>query len=574
MWRGIKKITSSNNSNHMFPTAITVNNKTISNPSEIANAFSNCFAKVAIDIQSSIRFSKKIYYDYLPPLNIKSFFLTPTDSTEVCNIIFSFKQNKSDGPNSIPIKILKLLNKDISDQLAILFDQSFSSGIFPSILKTSKIIPIYKKGSKLEFSNYRPISLLSNIDKILERLMYNRLYNFLEKKEIIFSLQFGFRQKYSTTHSLIHLTDKIRHEIDKATYACGIFVDFQQAFDTVDHDILLKKLEYYGVRGISNKWFASYLSNRKQFVSINGYKSNLVDFKCGVLQGSILGPLLFLIYINDLHAAIKYSEVHHFSDDINLLNFSSCIKSINEQVNYDLKNLSNWLKANKVLLNVGKTELVLLLFTFKKQLDCDLKIKLNRKRLYEADSVKYLGIQIDKRLTWKQQINHVAVKLNKSNAMLSKLRHVLDIKTPRSVYYAIFESHLCHASLVWAQNTNPVKRLHLLQKKSLRIMFFQSRNSHTGPLFEVSKILNSFDKTALENCIFISKSLKGLLPFIFNNWFKLSFESHSHDNRRSNLGYLKIPFYHTKTYGRYSMFVNSRHVWNHKVAIKMLYFTS
>ena len=209
MWRGIKKIISSHNSSHTFPTAITVNNETITKPSDMANAFNNYFAKVAIDIQSSIRFSKK-KYDYLPPPNIESFFLNPTDSTEVSNIIFSLNQNKSDRPSSIPIKILMLLNKDISDQLAILFSQSFSSGIFPSILKTSKIIPIYKKGSKLECSNYRPISLLSSIDKILERLMYNRLYNFLEKKEIIFSLQFGFRQKYSTTQALIHLTDKIR----------------------------------------------------------------------------------------------------------------------------------------------------------------------------------------------------------------------------------------------------------------------------------------------------------------------------------------------------------------------------
>ena len=241
-------------------------------------------------------------------------------------------------------------------------------------MKTSKIIPIYKK---LECSDFRPISLLSNIDKILERLMYNRLYNFLEKKEIIFSLQFGFRQKYSTTHALIHLTDKIRHEIDKGNYACGIFVDFQKAFDTVDHHILLKKLEYYCVRGIPNKWVASYLSNRKQFVLINGYKSNLANVKCGLPLGSILGPLLFLIYIN----------------------FNSCVKSINKQVNYDLKNLSNWLKANKISLSVGKTEVVL--FSSKKQLDCDLEIKLNGKRLYETDSVRCLGILIDKRLTWK-----------------------------------------------------------------------------------------------------------------------------------------------------------------------------
>ena len=139
----------------------------------------------------------------------------------------------------------------------------------------------------------------------------------------------------------------------------------------------------------------------------------------------------------------------------------------------------------------------------------------------------------------------------------------MNIKTLRSVYYAIFESHLCYASLVWAQNTNSVKKLYLLQKKSLRIMFFENRNSHTGPLLEVSKILKSFDKTALENCIFISKSFKRLLPSIFNNWFKFSFQSLSHNARWSNHGYLKIPSYCTKTYGRYSMYVNSIYVWNH-----------
>ena len=167
-------------------------------------------------------------------------------------------------------------------------------------------------------------------------------------------------------------------------YACGIFVDFQKTLDTLDYNILLKKLECYGVSGISNKLFASYLSNKKQFISINGYKSNLADVKCGVPQGSMLGPLLFLIYINDLHLAIKYSEGHHFADDTNLLNFNSSVKSINKQVNYDLKNLSNWLKANKFLLNVGKTELVLFTSS-KKQLDCDLKIELDGKRIYETD---------------------------------------------------------------------------------------------------------------------------------------------------------------------------------------------
>ena len=157
----------------------------------------------------------------------------------------------------------------------------------------------------------------------------------------------------------------------------------------------------------------------------------------------------------------------------------------------------------------------------------------------------------------------MAHKLDKVNAMLPKLRQVLDIKNMRSICYAIFEFHLCYASLVWAQNTNSVRRLHLLQKKSLRIMFFRSKNFHIGPLFKMSKILKPFDKPALENCIFISKSLKGLLPSIFNNYFKFSFESHSYDTRWSNLGYLKIPSYGTKTYGKYSVFVISVYVWNH-----------
>ena len=147
--------------------------------------------------------------------------------------------------------------------------------------------------------------------------------------------------------------------------------------------------------------------------------------------------------------------------------------------------------------------------------------------------------------------------------LIVKIKTCIEYKNSEVAYYAIFESHLCYALLVWAQNTNSVKRLHLLQKKSLRIMFFQSRNSHTGPLFKVSKILKSFYKKALENCIFISKSLQGLSPSVFNNWFKFSFESHSHDTRWSNLGYLKISFYRTKTYDRYSMFVNSIYVWNH-----------
>ena len=167
-------------------------------------------------------------------------------------------------------------------------------------------------------------------------------------------MQFGFRQKFLTSHVLINLTENIRQALDEGYIGCGIFVDLQKAFDTVDHEILLSKLDYYGIRGISNNWFKSYLSNRKQFVSINGYDSGLAEIKYGVPQGSVLGPLLFLLYINDVNQAITFCQLHHFADDTNLLYLGKLIKKLNMLVNYDLKNVLYWLNANKISLNVKK----------------------------------------------------------------------------------------------------------------------------------------------------------------------------------------------------------------------------
>ena len=181
--------------------------------------------------------------------------ITPADSEEVISIISSVSNNKSSGPNSIPTRILNLLKKDISTHIVDIFNLSFSSGIYPTPLKTAKVIPIHKKDSKLECSNYRPNALLSNIDKILEKLMHKRLSNFLEKNKLIYSLQFGFKQNYSTSYALIHHIKTIKQSIDQGLFSCGIFFDLQKAFDTVDHGILPGKLDHYGIRGITNKWF-------------------------------------------------------------------------------------------------------------------------------------------------------------------------------------------------------------------------------------------------------------------------------------------------------------------------------
>ena len=237
----------------------------------------------------------------------------------------------------------------------------------------------YKKDSKLIVANYRPISLLSNINKILEKVMFERLYSFLESKKCIYDLQFGFRKKHSTNHALLSMTQEIQETIDKGNVAIGVFVDFQKAFDTVNHKILLRKLEHYGIRGIANDWFSSYLTNRQQYVTIEGIKSDTKPIVHGVPQGSVLGPLLFLVYINDLNKCIRFSITRHFADDTNLLYIVDYSKLRNRnptrKLNIDLKSLNQWLLANKISLNAAKTELIY--FRDKKTDIPKSKIKLN-----------------------------------------------------------------------------------------------------------------------------------------------------------------------------------------------------
>ena len=310
------------------------------------------------------------------------------------NNINDLSSNKALGPNSIPTNIFHLIKLSVAQPLVNIINLSFEKGIYIDDLKISKVIPIFKdKGSDLEYTNYRPISLLSNINKIIEKLMHERLYSFLEKYKCIYDLQFGFRSGHSTTHALLDLTEDIRKAIDDNKYAVGVFIDLQKAFDTVDHDILLKKLYHYGIRGTANAWFKSYLSNRKQFVSIKGIDSNLKAMNFGVPQGSVLGPLLFLIYINDLHCAIKHSVIRHFADDTNLLINNTSLKQLKKHLNFDLCNLTAWLKANKISLNASKTEILLFRHP-NKPVNYELKIKLDGKRIYPSKFVKNHGILI------------------------------------------------------------------------------------------------------------------------------------------------------------------------------------
>ena len=194
------------------------------------------------------------------------------------------------------------------------------------------------------------------------------------------------------------IVESIQKQLDAGNYTAGVFVDLKKAFDTVDHNILLEKLDYYGVRGVAKNWFESYLNNRKQFVTLDESDSSFKPVSTGgVPQGSVLGPLLFLVYINNLHKCVKYSKVHHFADDTNMVQSDNSLKNVDEQMNFDLKNLAQWLKANKLSLNFTKTELIIF-HSSSKKIDHNLKFKLDGKRLTPTSTVKYLGVLLDNHL--------------------------------------------------------------------------------------------------------------------------------------------------------------------------------
>ena len=325
----------------------------------IANTFNKFFSTIAQKIESKIIPTKTKYQDFLDNPSIDSFFLTPTDPQEIKSTINNLKNNKATGPNSIPTKLLKTFVKEIKTPLSDLVNLSFECGLFTVILKIANLIPIHKKGDLPECNNYRPISLLSNLSKIIEKLVHKRLTVFLEQKELFYDLQFSFRNNTSTNHALIHITEKIRKALDNGFFACGVYIDLQKAFDTVKHSILINKLSYYGVRGIANNWFKTFLTNRQHFTSIEENSSDEITNDHGVPQGSVLGPLLFLIYINDLHKAIKNSDVYHYADDTNLLLTHKSPKKINKLINQDLTTLCKWLRANKISLNAAKTEIII-----------------------------------------------------------------------------------------------------------------------------------------------------------------------------------------------------------------------
>ena len=564
IWQGIKDIVNIKNKNFDQPSCIQNGDKTVTEPLEISNSFNKYFTSIADNILKKRKHTgNKSFKDYLPTPLSNSIAIHPCDESEIELIISSFDVKKACGPNSIPNDLLHLLKKDIASPLALIFNLSFSSGTFPDLLKISKTIPIFKKGSRLLVSNYRPISLLSNLNKILEKLMYSRLYNFLSTHNVFYNLQFGFRSKHSTNHALLDIVEQVKISLDNKKFACGIFVDFQKAFDTVNHDILISKLNTYGVRGIANDWLRSYLSNRSQFVSILGYESTTFPQPHGVPQGSVLGPLLFLLYINDLHRAIIHSRVYHFADDTNLLNVSNSPKQMQKQVNIDLKLLYKWLLANKISLNCSKTELIIFKRRGSNLVNFSYKIKLNGLILRESEYIKYLGVYLDSTLSGKYHCETLRPKLSRACGMLSKARHYVPKEELVSLYHAIFGSHLSYGSQVWSQDPNPhLNKIISLQKRALRTITFSDFNAHSSPIFKDLKVLKLMDNVKINNCLFVHDYLNNLLPICYNNYFSLLSDLRDIATKACELGCLFVPNYRTTKFGLKSFTRKCIDHWN------------
>ena len=549
-WEGIRNIVKVSNKNRTSPTQLFYKNETHSTNNAMASAMNNFFVNIGNVVEDKIPHVETEFTTYLKEPNPETIFLNPVLKEETIFLISQVKRSKACGPNSIPTNILLVNIHILADPLTTILNKSILEGVFPNLLKLANVCPIYKKNDKSKCENYRPISLLSNLSKIFERMMHSRLYNFLESSNSIYKLQFGFRKKYSTNHSLLSIVESLRDNLDNKTFSCGVFVDLEKAFDTVNHSILLKKLEYYGIRQLSNKWLYSYLTDRFQKVSLNGSSSEYCKITCGVPQGSILGPLLFLLYINDMHKSIRHSLVHHFADDTNLLCSHKDPKVLRKRMNEDLKYLFTWLCANRLSLNVSKTEFII----FKPprlNLQNRITLKLNGTTIYESKQIKYLGLLLDERLTWKAHIIELRKKLARAVGILYKLKGNCPDNILKSIYFSLFHSHISYGLLVWGNASNfltdPIFRL---QKKAIRIITNSDYLAKTSPLFKHLNILKLNDLIEHKLACLMWEYDHNSLPESLCELFTYVSNVHRYNTRMSNKDKLyEGNVIHTKSHG-------------------------
>ena len=409
-------------------------NKTISNKGEISQSMNSFFCSIGKDLASNIDggYDPLLLCDYFQNSNAAKFTFKSIYAKQIREAISKLKTSKSFGDDGISSYFLKLAMPYIEDSLVYLFNTSLETSLFPDPWKIARVSPIFKDGDRTEKSNYRPISvLLPVVSRLFEKLVFNQLYQYLNDNCFINSNQSGFRKFHSTITCLLKNTDDWYNGMDTGNLVGMIFVDLKKAFDTVDHQILCRKLESYGILHRELAWFGSYLLDRTQYCSVHGIDSQIENIEVGVPQGSCLGPLLFLVYINDLPRAVSNSTTSMYADDTSLCLQSKDLSRLNEALNEDLEHLDTWLTSNKLSLNVAKTQSMLVSTTAKRNAlnvsNQNLQIKLHGTELEVVNKIKYLGVQVDNSLDWKSQVQAVSLKVSRGLGLLKHAKKFFSI---------------------------------------------------------------------------------------------------------------------------------------------------
>lgn len=479
-WKSINSIIRPN-SGASSSCELLIDNELVTEPVEVATKFNEHYTSIASKLAAIIPVTNLNPLENIPRLP-NSFVYLPTDESEIKSIISSFKSKRSDL-NSIPSFIFKKVINTISSHISDLVNSSFFEGLFPDVFKTARVIPIFKSGPKNLAANYRPISTLHFLSKVFEKVFFNRFSLFFRKYDIICDQQFGFQKERSTTDALLLYLDSVYNSLNDSEYHVSVMLDFSKAFDTVHHEILLGKLERYGIRGLSLCWLRSYLSNRSQFVSVNGKDSSPLPINTGVPQGSLLGPLLFLIYINDMKNSSNILNFIHFADDTTVFLKGPTLDDIIVTFNQELTKVDNWLCSNKLSLNIDKTSFII---HSNKNRNFTTGISIRGKDLVLVKKAKFLGILIDDSLSFKDHITNICLKISRSCGIMRKLSGILPTTVLKTIYLSLVYPHLVYGIEVWGSSSKTaMARLTRLQNRSIRSI---DRNINPTVMFKHHKL--------------------------------------------------------------------------------------